>query len=200
MDQHLRELYQEIILDHSRHPRHFGALAEANHVAEGFNPLCGDKVKIYLKVDTNERIADVAFEGKGCAISVASASLMTEMLKGRTVDEVEQLMGGFLHLVKGEDAGTLDAEDRERLETRLGMHLQGQTEHFEHEHRMLHQNGTYRWVLREWLRARQTRRSETWWFSQASFTALRRFAGLRSFPGPSLSGCGYPGRCRPPPA
>ena len=121
MDQHLRELYQEIILDHSRHPRHFGALAQANHIAEGHNPLCGDKVKIYLKVDSNDRIADAAFEGKGCAISVASASLMTEMLKGRTTHEVEQLMGGFLHLVKGEDATALDIDDRERLEVMAGV-------------------------------------------------------------------------------
>jgi nitrogen fixation NifU-like protein len=121
MDQGLRELYQEIILDHSRHPRHFGALAEANHMAEGHNPLCGDRVKIYLKVDSEGRIADVSFEGKGCAISVASASLMTEMLKGRRIGEAESLMGGFLHLVKGEDADALDADDRERLEVMAGV-------------------------------------------------------------------------------
>lgn len=121
MDQNLRELYQEIILDHSRHPRHFGALAEANHVAEGHNPLCGDKVKVYLKVDENDRIADVAFEGKGCAISVASASLMTELLQGRSVGEAERMMGGFLHLVKGEDGPGLDSEDKERLEVMAGV-------------------------------------------------------------------------------
>ena len=95
MDNSLRELYQEIILDHSRHPRHFGALADANHMAEGHNPLCGDRVKVFLRVDADERIGDVSFEGRGCAISVASASLMTEMLKGRTVKEAEALMGGF---------------------------------------------------------------------------------------------------------
>ena len=100
MDDGLRELYQEIILDHSRHPRHFGPLDAANHMAEGHNPLCGDRVKVYLKVDADDRIADVSFEGRGCAISVASASLMTEMLKGRTVAEAETLMGGFLNLVK----------------------------------------------------------------------------------------------------
>jgi nitrogen fixation NifU-like protein len=121
MDQGLRELYQEIILDHSRHPRHFGALAEANHVAEGHNPLCGDKVKVYLKVDANQRIANVAFEGRGCAISVASASLMSEMLTGRTVGEAETLMGGFLHLVKGEDAAGLTGDDREALEVMAGV-------------------------------------------------------------------------------
>ena len=121
MDQGLRELYQEIILDHSRHPRHFGALADANHVAEGFNPLCGDKVKIYLSVDANDRIKDVSFEGRGCAISVASASLMTEMLKGRTIEQAEELMGGFLLLVKGEDVKALDEDDRERLEVMAGV-------------------------------------------------------------------------------
>jgi nitrogen fixation NifU-like protein len=121
MDKGLRELYQEIILDHSRHPRHFGAMSGASHVAEGHNPLCGDKVKIYLSVDTTGRISDVSFEGRGCAISVASASLMTEMLKGRTVEQAEKLMGGFLRLVKGEDAKALEEDDRERLEVMAGV-------------------------------------------------------------------------------
>ena len=121
MDENLRELYQEIILDHSRHPRHFGPLPSANHVAEGHNPLCGDKVKVYLQVDDKNRIADVSFEGRGCAISVASASLMTEMLKGRDLAQAEKLMGGFLDLVKGEDVGGLEGEDRERLEVMAGV-------------------------------------------------------------------------------
>ena len=122
MDDSLRELYQEVILDHSRHPRHFGALAGATHVGEGYNPLCGDRVKVYLVLDDANRIADIQFEGKGCAISQASASLMTDMLAGRTLDEAERLMGGFLHLVKGEaDSGELDADDRERLEAMAGV-------------------------------------------------------------------------------
>jgi len=121
MDQNLRELYQEIILDHSRHPRHFGALASANHVAEGHNPLCGDRVKVYLRVDANDRITDVSFEGRGCAISVASASLMTELLRERSIADAEKLMGGFLHLVKGEDAAGLVADDREQLEVMAGV-------------------------------------------------------------------------------
>ena len=121
MDLNLRELYQEIILDHSRHPRHFGRLAEANRTAEGFNPLCGDKVKIDLVVDPDSRIADVAFDGKGCAISVASASLMSEMLKGRTVEEAEQLMAGFLELVKGGSTQELSADDLENLEVMAGV-------------------------------------------------------------------------------
>jgi nitrogen fixation NifU-like protein len=121
MDSTLRELYQDIILDHSRHPRHFGALDGANHVAEGHNPLCGDKVKVYLVVDGDDRIADASFEGRGCAISVASASLMTEMLKGRSIAEAEHLMGGFLKLAKGEEAPGLEVDDRERLEVMAGV-------------------------------------------------------------------------------
>lgn len=121
MDDSLRELYQEVILDHSRHPRHFGVLADATHMGEGHNPLCGDKVKIYLHVDAHDKISGISFEGKGCAISQASASLMTEMLEGRTVAEAEQLMGGFLHLVKGEDASDLGEDDRDRLDVMAGV-------------------------------------------------------------------------------
>jgi nitrogen fixation NifU-like protein len=120
MDDSLRELYQEVILDHSRHPRHFGALEGATNTAEGHNPLCGDRVKINLIVGKDDRIKDISFEGKGCAISQASASLMTDMLVGRTVAEAEALMGGFLHLVKGEDSA-LTGEDRERLEVMAGV-------------------------------------------------------------------------------
>ena len=116
MDDSLRELYQDVILDHSRHPRHFGPLEHATHVGEGYNPLCGDRVKVYLGLDGQSRIRDIKFEGKGCAISQASASLMTDMLTGRTVDEAEKLMGGFLHLVKGEESsGELEPDDHERL-------------------------------------------------------------------------------------
>ena len=121
MDDSLRELYQEVILDHSRHPRHFGPLSQATHNGEGHNPLCGDRVKIHLVVDGDGRIADIRFEGRGCAISQASASLMTDMLAGRTVAEAEKLMGGFLHLVKGEDTTELDADDRERLNVMAGV-------------------------------------------------------------------------------
>jgi len=121
MDDSLRELYQEVILDHSRHPRHFGALDAATHTGEGFNPLCGDRVKIYLTLDPEGRIADIKFEGKGCAISQASASLMTDMLAGRSLAEAEKLMDGFLHLVKGEDASDLKGDDRERLNVMAGI-------------------------------------------------------------------------------
>lgn len=121
MDNALRELYQEVILDHSRHPRHHGVLADASHKAEGYNPLCGDRVTVYLKLDADNRVADIKFEGKGCAISQASASMMTDMLKGRSQAEAEKLMTGFLHLVKGEDASDLPEDDRERLEVMGGI-------------------------------------------------------------------------------
>ena len=84
MDNALRELYQEVILDHSRHPRHYGAMDGASHKAEGYNPLCGDRVTVYLQLGADGRVADIKFEGKGCAISQASASMMTDMLMGRS--------------------------------------------------------------------------------------------------------------------
>ena len=96
----LRDLYQEVIIDHSRRPRNFGRLNEANHRAEGYNPLCGDKLTIYLKVD-NGIIRDAGFEGEGCAISTAAASLMTEALKGKTEAEAESLFANFHALVTG---------------------------------------------------------------------------------------------------
>ncbi|MCP5412580.1 MAG: SUF system NifU family Fe-S cluster assembly protein [Alphaproteobacteria bacterium] len=121
MDNALRELYQEVILDHSRHPRHYGAMEGASHKADGYNPLCGDRVTIYLKLGDDGRVADIAFEGKGCAISQASASMMTDLLKGRTREDAEKLMEGFLHLVKGEDAPGLSDDDRETLEVMGGI-------------------------------------------------------------------------------
>src|SRR5215813_13154142 len=103
----LRDLYQEVILDHNRRPRNFGPLPAANHQAEGNNPLCGDRVTVYVDVE-GDRIRDVAFEGAGCAISTASASLMTEALKGRSVEEARSLFRGFHGLVtKGEEGEDL---------------------------------------------------------------------------------------------
>ena len=94
----LRELYQEVIFDHYKKPRNCHVLDCANHQAEGYNPLCGDQVTVYLKVD-NGVITDLSFKGTGCAISTASASLMTEALKGKRVDEVEELFEDFHHMV-----------------------------------------------------------------------------------------------------
>ena len=120
MDDSLRELYQEVILDHSRHPRHFGVLEQATHKAEGYNPLCGDRVTVALTLKDG-RVADIKFQGKGCAISQASASMMTDMLAGRTLAAAESLMQGFVHLVKGEDAPSLSPDDREHLDVMAGI-------------------------------------------------------------------------------
>jgi nitrogen fixation protein NifU and related proteins len=95
-----RELYQDIILDHGRHPRNFRAQPDANHVAHGHNPLCGDRVTVYVKLD-GDIIEDLSFEGRGCAISTASASLMTEVLKGKSVAVAEELFKGFRAEVTG---------------------------------------------------------------------------------------------------
>lgn len=104
----MRELYQEMILDHHRHPRNFGKLPGANREAEGFNPLCGDRVTVYALID-GDRIQDLSFEGSGCAICMASCSLMTEAVKGQTVAEAEALFGRFHDLVTN-DAATVDEE------------------------------------------------------------------------------------------
>jgi nitrogen fixation NifU-like protein len=107
----LRELYQSVILDHHKKPRNFRAPEGADQSAEGYNPLCGDKVTIYLKV-VDGVIRDIGFQGSGCAISTASASMMTEILKGKTLAEAEELFQRFHALV----TGTTPAPD----ETRLG--------------------------------------------------------------------------------
>ncbi len=94
----LRELYQELILDHSKRPRNQRAMTAANRHAEGYNPLCGDRATVYVALD-GDRIADVSFVGQGCSISQASASMMTEALKGRTLAEAEALFERFHALV-----------------------------------------------------------------------------------------------------
>src|SRR5215472_17361202 len=102
----LRDLYQEVILEHSKHPRNFRVLAEANHKAEGFNPLCGDHFTIYVDMK-DDSINDIAFQGAGCAISKASASMMTQSLKGKNAREAEELFTRFHDLVTGH--GSSDA-------------------------------------------------------------------------------------------
>lgn len=109
MNDGLDDLYQEVILDHSRNPRNFGPVDDANRQARGNNPLCGDRVSVYLAVD-DDRIADAHFEARGCAISIASASMMTEMIKGKSVDEVKSLFDRFQALVTGETNGGADEE------------------------------------------------------------------------------------------
>jgi nitrogen fixation NifU-like protein len=119
----LRELYQDIILDHGRHPRNLRALEHPTHLARGHNPLCGDRVTIYLALD-GDRINDVSFEGHGCAILTAAASLMTEVLKGKTIDEAQALFAQFHARVTGGEPADPPAgleEEIERLEPLTGV-------------------------------------------------------------------------------
>lgn len=94
----LKDLYQEVIVDHNRSPRNFGKLENSDRRLEGFNPLCGDRLTLYMNLE-NDRISEITFDGSGCAISVASASLMTEAMKGKTVDEAEEIFNRFHDLV-----------------------------------------------------------------------------------------------------
>ena len=103
MSDDLRDLYQEVILDHSKRPRNFKALPGANRSAEGYNPLCGDRETVYLDLD-GDVVRDVSFQGAGCAISTASASMMTESVKGRTRAEAESLFERFHDLIVGKDS------------------------------------------------------------------------------------------------
>ncbi len=118
----LKELYQEVILDHSKHPRNFGKPESCDHEAHGYNPLCGDTVNVYVSLKQDGTVlGDLAFDGKGCAISLASASLMTEILKGKTTEEARALFEQFQGLVTGKSE-TLDAgEETERLMVLAGV-------------------------------------------------------------------------------
>jgi len=104
----LSELYQQVILDHNKKPRNFRKLETANHTAEGYNPLCGDQLTIYVNLE-NDRVTDVGFEGSGCAISKASASMMTQAVKGKSKEQAETLFKEFHSMVTGE----LDEENEE---------------------------------------------------------------------------------------
>lgn len=108
----LSDLYQEVILDHSRKPHNFGALPAANRKAEGYNPLCGDQVTVYLDFENN-KIQDIHFEGKGCAISKSSASVMTDIVKGKTKEQAAELFDKFRHLVT--DAKPEELEETDKL-------------------------------------------------------------------------------------
>ncbi len=119
----LRDLYQDIILDHGQHPRNFRVQAQPSHLAYGHNPLCGDRVTVYLTL-AGERIADVSFQGRGCAISQASASLMTETLKGKTLAEAQLLFKSFHAKVTGLTVPATPpslADEMDRLEPLTGV-------------------------------------------------------------------------------
>ena len=111
MSMDLRELYQEIIIDHNRNPRNHHAMDDATTQANGFNPLCGDKLTVYAKLE-DHRIVDLSFVGCGCAISQASASLMTDALKGKTIDEAHDLFHRFHHMLTMDEEGQIGFMDK----------------------------------------------------------------------------------------
>jgi nitrogen fixation NifU-like protein len=116
----LRDLYQEVILDHTKRPRNFRKLAAANRSAKGHNPLCGDRVTVYLNVDGGV-VKDISFEGSGCAISTASASMMTESLRGKTQEEAEALFERFHNLVTGKPDESSEMPELGKLEAFSGV-------------------------------------------------------------------------------
>jgi nitrogen fixation NifU-like protein len=116
----LRELYQEVILDHNRRPRNFRKLECADRTCEGFNPLCGDRLTVFLEMD-GDRIKEVTFEGTGCAISRASASLMTDALKGKTVEEADALFRRFQDLVTSDPEAPPDTKGLGKLAVFAGV-------------------------------------------------------------------------------
>jgi len=99
----LKELYQEIILDHGKNPRNLRKTDNFNKDAKGYNPLCGDKVHVYLKLNENKKVEDISFEGSGCAISMASASIMTDLVKGKEEKEVKEIVSDLLNMIKEKD-------------------------------------------------------------------------------------------------
>jgi nitrogen fixation NifU-like protein len=105
----LKDLYQEIILDHGKNPRNLGKFDNYNKDAKGNNPLCGDNVHVYLRLNENKKVEDIAFEGHGCAISMASASIMTDMVRGKEEKEVKEIVTDFLGMIK----------EKESLETNI---------------------------------------------------------------------------------
>ena len=115
----LKDLYQEVIVDHNRSPRNFRRIDDASRTLEGFNPLCGDRLTLYVKLD-GDRITDISFDGAGCAISVASASLMTEALKGKTIAEAERQFQSFHELLTS-GAPAFDAQKFGKLAVLAGV-------------------------------------------------------------------------------
>ena len=120
----LKELYQDIILEHGKSPRNLGKCEGYNHDAKGYNPLCGDKVHIYLKLDAKRKVESLTFEGEGCAISLASASIMTELVKGKSFDETREIMKAFLDMIKNTSeiqSNHLDEDQKTKLMSLSGV-------------------------------------------------------------------------------
>ena len=120
----LKQLYQDIILEHGKSPRNLGKCEGYSHEAKGYNPLCGDKVHVYLKLDNKKKVEGLTFEGAGCAISLASASIMTESVKGKSFEEAKDIMSAFLNMIKNASAiqsNHLDEDQKTKLMSLSGV-------------------------------------------------------------------------------
>jgi len=120
----LKQLYQDIILEHGKSPRNLGKCEGYSHEAKGYNPLCGDKVHVYLKSDNKKKVEGLTFEGDGCAISLASTSIMTEIVKGKSFDETKEIMNAFLDMIKNTSkikSNHLDEDQKTKLMSLSGV-------------------------------------------------------------------------------
>ena len=120
----LKQLYQDIILEHGKSPRNLGKCEGYSHEAKGYNPLCGDKVHVYLKLDNEKKVESLTFEGEGCAISLASASIMTELVKGKSFEEAKEIMKAFLNMIKNTSeiqSNHLDKDEKTKLMSLSGV-------------------------------------------------------------------------------
>ena len=120
----LKQLYQDIILEHGKSPRNLGKCEGYSHEAKGYNPLCGDKVHVYLKLDSGKKVQSLTFEGEGCAISLASASIMTELVKGKSFEEAKEIMDAFINMIKNTseiESNHLDEDQKTRLMSLSGV-------------------------------------------------------------------------------
>jgi len=120
----LKQLYQDIILEHGKSPRNLGKCEGYSHEAKGYNPLCGDKVHVYLKLDSEKKVESLTFEGEGCAISLASASIMTELVKGKSFEEAKEIMNAFINMIKNTSkiqSNHLDEDQKTKLMSLSGV-------------------------------------------------------------------------------
>ena len=120
----LKQLYQDIILEHGKSPRNLGKCEGYSHEAKGYNPLCGDKVHVYLKLDSGKKVESLTFEGDGCAISLASASIMTELVKGKSFEEAKEIMDAFINMIKNTSeiqSNHLDEDQKTKLMSLSGV-------------------------------------------------------------------------------
>ena len=120
----LKELYQDIILEHGKSPRNFGKCEKYTHQAKGHNPLCGDQVQIYLKLNNQKKVEDLTFEGSGCAISIASTSIMTELVKGKNLEIAKKIVFDFLNMIKNTQeikSENLDSDQKTKIMSLSGV-------------------------------------------------------------------------------